>query len=106
LIRPWRSASSKLMGPELDAETATHDDVLLPVYPGAHRGTFLQNQHLLSSEVPCFEVGQSSLIIAWRSACSKFMGPERDAATATHDDMLLPVDVASHMGTFLQNHHI
>jgi hypothetical protein len=88
------------MGPELDAERATHDDVFLPVDPGAHRGTFLQNQHLWCSEVPCFEVGQSILIRPWRSASSKFMGPEHDAETATHDDVLLPVDMGAHMGTF------
>jgi hypothetical protein len=88
------------MGPERDAATATHDDVLLPVDMVSHMGTFLQNQPLWCSEVPCFEVGQSSLIIPWRSASSKFMGPEHDAETATHDDVLLPVDMGAHMGTF------
>jgi hypothetical protein len=28
------------------------------------------------------------------------MGPEHDAETATHDDVLLPVDMGAHMGIF------
>jgi hypothetical protein len=40
LIRSWRSEISKLRRPKLDATTAKHDDVLLPVDMGAHMGNF------------------------------------------------------------------
>jgi hypothetical protein len=46
LIRPRRSASSKFRRPELDATTATSDDVLLPLDTGAHIGTFAKSESL------------------------------------------------------------
>jgi hypothetical protein len=48
--------------------------------------------------VPFFEGGQICLIRLWRCASSKLGGPEPDAATRTNNDVLLPADMAAHMG--------